>query len=297
MIHHEGHSGYSPENVVVLPQGGFLGAVLDFDDTITSPIIPKGPMRGQRLHDVSRVLAAHEIGIELNNGYLMNLTTEQSQESYEKAAEPTLEGSIAYLFKKAGIFSSKSNYDRYDEHLLRFMDRRSALHLRMLKDHAGLNEGAEPLLEYLSKETKYGIAVASMAVLPEIEVVFDKYGLEAYIPPERIFTRTHVKKHKPDREVNDRGLRSFGADISWEDRTRFLGVDDSRGGVESIHRAGMFPIGLATNLTPDRFNGTYSKIVVPSLRDVLRIAKASKSSQKDKPLAWSRGRIASVEAA
>jgi len=231
------------------------------------------------------------MGVLLGNDYLAKLSSEESQRSYLEAAEPTLEGSLAWLLHKAGIFKSSTDYDRWDERFADFSSRRSELHLKMLKDHMSLNPGAEALLRWVRDETAHGAAVASMASPAELEVIFNKFDLYDLIPNERIFNRDHVKHHKPHREINDRAFRSLETTFGWEQRQRIFGVDDSRGGVASIRGAGLFAIGLATNMPVERFIGTEAQIVVPDLNTVLLLAQANKNVPKGKQLVWANGRL------
>ncbi len=266
---------YQPE--VMLPIGGFQGVVLDFDDTITNPFIQQGRMKGARIHDVSRILTAREMGIMTGNDYLSGLTEAQSKESYENAAEPTLEGSIAYLFYKAGIFESHEDYDRYDERLHDFAVARSRLHKRLLKDHVSLNRNVEKFMQTVRDTTEYGLAIASMATLEEIDVVFDRFGLYQYVSNERIISREMVSKPKPHREVNDLAfhtLRTPGFD--YLQRQRIMGIDDSRGGLKSIHDARLFPVAIATNLPAYKFKDSAAQLVISGFQEALQLLDLSR---------------------
>lgn len=263
--------GYVPDSVTAFPESGFVGLILDFDDTITSPMITTGKLRGQKIHDISRVLAAREVGIELGNEILMSLTPAQSEESYVKAAEPTLESSIAYLFHRAGIFSSHIDYDPADERLIRLTEKRSHLHTELLKRFVELNSGAESLLMTAQERLKCGIAVASMAKLSDIQIVFERFGLDAYIPDDRIVSGDLVRKPKPHREAFDTAYHRLGvqatgnAKLDSLERKRVIGVDDSRGGVASAASAGIFAVGIASNMPAEAFRGSSAALVVPSL--------------------------------
>lgn len=244
--------------------------VLDFDDTITSPFVRLDRSR-VRLHDISRVITAQTLGVEWNNEKLMNVDAELSDKSYRHAAEPTLDGSIAWLFKHAGIFDSYKDYDREDPKLVEFKRMRSEKHLKVLKDHARLNPGAIALLRYARDELPYGTAIASMATMNEIDVVFDKFGLDKYIPESRIITRDIAKRPKPDREVNDLAFHSFNIgrqEDDWVQRQYVVGVDDSIGGLKSVDAADLYPVGLSSNLPPEDFVDSPALIVFPTLYGV-----------------------------
>ena len=252
---------------------------MDFDDTITSPFIPAGRLKGQRIHDISRILAAKELGIEIGNEILTNLTPQQSEESYVKAAEPTLEGSIAYLFKKAGIFDSQIDYDASDERFQSLIKKRSELHTRLLETYVGLNPGAQELMTFAHRNLKHGLAIASMAKISDIRIVLDKFDLGELIPEDRIISGDLVRRPKPNREAFDRAYHALGipstgnAKLDSKIRLQTIAIDDSRGGVASAHSSGCFTAGLTTNLPAEAFGDTQAHVVLPSLRVAKTILK------------------------
>jgi beta-phosphoglucomutase-like phosphatase (HAD superfamily) len=262
---------------VDFPEAGFHGLILDFDDTITSPLITKGKQKGQRIHDISRILAAREIGIEMGNETLIGLTPEQSEESYLKAAEPTLEGSIAYLLHKAGVFRSHKDYDASNEWLVKIVDKRTELHTKLLQTHVELNPGARELMQFGYERLPHGLAIASMAQSGDIAIVLERFGLDVYMPEDRIVARELVSKPKPNREVFDTAYHrlqipsSGNAKQDARERLRTVAVDDSRGGVIAASKSGEFAIGLTSNMSPDGFKGAPAKIIVPDLRTIKAI--------------------------
>ncbi len=219
------------------------------------------------------------MGIELGNETLINLTPAQSEESYLKAAEPTLESSIAYLLHKAGIFSSHTDYDPADERLRTFVEKRSLLHTKLLGRFVELNPGAEALMSTAQERLPHGISIASMANLQDIQIVFERYGLDRFIGDDRIVSADIIRKPKPHREAFDTayhrlGVPSMGtAKLDSIQRKRVIGVDDSRGGVASAAGAGIFAVGITTNMSPEAFNGSSATLVVSSLVDVMRMIK------------------------
>lgn len=259
---------------VDFPEAGFHALVLDFDDTITSPVITEGRLKGQRIHDISRVLAVREIGIELGNEILIGLTPKQSEDSYLYAAEPTLEGSIAYILHQAGIFESDVDYDASNEWLVKIAERRTELHTRLLKNYVELNPGAAELMQFGKERLPYGLAIASMARFSDIDIVLDRFGLDAYIEEARIVSQELVSKPKPHREAFDRAYHELGipslqnAKLDARERLRTAGVDDSRGGVISGHGAGIFICGITSSMPEDGFDDTPARIVVPDLHTI-----------------------------
>lgn len=273
-VPHTGEPMITPERIDAL--------VLDFDDTITSPFVRLDRSRA-RLHDISRVLTAQTLGVKWDNERLMNVDADLSDKSYRLAHEPTLDGSIAWLFRYAGIFDSYKDYDREDPRLVEFKKMRSELHLKVLKDHARLNPGAIALLRHARDELPYGTAIASMATMNEIDVVFDKFDLDKYIPESRIITRDIAKRPKPDREVNDLAFHSFNIgrqENDWVQRQHVVGVDDSIGGLKSVAGADLYPIGLSSNLPEKDFADSPAVVVFSSLYRVRNFIKTVNAGQR-----------------
>lgn len=270
---------------IVLPDHGFEGGALDLDNTLVV---------GHNLYDHSRINAAKKIadllekgfsnkpGMHINLHYLRNLTIQQSQESYDKAAASTTEGSLAWILAQAEYFDSHESYDRADPILEEFMRLRQKAHLVALKDHSHLNEGAEELLRYGRDELTYGLSIATMSGNDEAAIIYDKFDFERYIPWRRVITNDDVDYAKPHREVNDRAFRTLETPSdNDEQRKRIIGIDDSVHGVRSIDGARLFPVGLAAHEEAHRlFIGSPAALVVPSLivaLDFMKRANARRS--------------------
>ncbi len=246
------------------------GMTIDFDDTITSPSVR---LNGKRvgLHDISRVATAQTLGIKWNVPKLISVDYDISQQSYKQAVEPTLEGSIVWLFKHAGIFDSLYDYDREDPRIKEFKEMREKQHTQVLKNQARLNPGAKELLKYVKENTNFGVAIASMANMNDIDIVFDRFDLGEYVSPDRIISREKTRRPKPDREVNDLAFHALktGRNDSIQ-RQRIIGVDDSVGGIKSVAAADLYPIGLASNLTAAELQKSPANIIYPTLFGVRR---------------------------
>ncbi len=264
---------------LVVPQGGFTAVLMDFDDTITSPILQRGGLKGKKIYEVSRVAAAKTIGALYGNKYLTDLTDEQSEEAYLNAHEPTLEGSIAYLLHKAGIFSSSRDYDRAHPILQEFSDERNKLHKSLLP-HISLQPRVVEFIKYASDTMPYGVAVASMAPFSDIKIVFDANGLFDLIPQERVVSINKVGRPKPDREVNDTAISTLGiADGRYDIRQKILGIDDSIGGIQSIHKAGATAVAITTNRTAEGFVGTPARFAFNKYAELLKVLRTAEAKE------------------
>lgn len=260
----------SQEGSVVLTPDRVEGMTIDFDDTITNPSVR---LNGKRvgLHDISRVATAQTLGIKWNVPRLISIDYDLSQRSYKEAAEPTLEGSIVWLFKHVGIFDSLYDYDRGDPRIQEFKEMRETQHTQVLKNQAQLNPGAEELLKYVTEETEHGLAIASMANMNDIDIVFDRFHLGKYVSEDRIISREKIERPKPDRQVNDfafHALKTGRNDLAQ--RQRIIGVDDSIGGLKSVAAADLYPIGLASNLTEQELEKSPANVIYPTLWGVRR---------------------------
>lgn len=264
----------------VVPPVRIDAALLDFDETITSPF---AEINGEavRVHDISRILAAHTLGVKWRNDFLQSLTPELSAQSYTEAAEPTLEGSGAWLFTKAGIFGSHIDYDPANEQLQEFISLRTKLHETVLKDRVELSPGFKEFASYARdrRNLPFGLGMASMALAPHVKIIIDKFDLEEFLPkPKRVTLDTKVgilpMLPKPHRMVYDTAFGRLDVQEDTPDqRQRVIAVDDARGGVVSANAAGMYAIGFASNFGPEGFVGTPARHVVRDFHELLAFTK------------------------
>lgn len=272
--------------VEVLPAEGFLGGAWDCDEYLTHPLIQSGPFKGQRLYEMARILASHEIAIELKNEFLYKVNPAISREAYVKATHPTTFDSLVMLLHWAGHpgFASTDEYDPDNEVIQKFMALRQKHHLLLLKDYVSWNVGARELLEYTRDETPYGNSVASMAPSEEMKIMADRLSFEDYMSVGRIFTAEKAKEPKPDPDINNHAFHSLGTPRDdFETRQRVIGGDDSVGGTRSISAARMTAVGIRNRESGVRarmrFSDSRALIVARTPADVLRIMKMSKAKK------------------
>ena len=118
-----------------------------------------------------------------------------------------------------------------------------------------------------------------MAILDQIDVVFDKYNLSQYIPESRIITSEHARRPKPDREVNDLAYHTLKTrDDDFNQRQRIIGIDDTVGGITSIAGARLYPIALAVTSKIEGFNGSQARAVFTSMAAIQRLIVTTNKS-------------------
>ncbi|MBP7857777.1 MAG: HAD hydrolase-like protein [Candidatus Saccharimonadales bacterium] len=270
----------------VLPAEGFIGGVWDCDEYLTHPLIQSGPFKGQRLYEMARILASHEIAIELKNEFLYKVNPAISREAYVEATHPTTFDSLVMLLHWAGQpgFESKDEYDPNNEVIRRFMALRQKHHLLLLQDYVSWNVGARELLEYTRDETNFGNAIASMAPKEEMDIMARRLSFEDYMDIDRIFTVERAKEPKPHPDINNLAFDSLGTPRDdFETRRRIIGGDDSAGGTKSISAARMTAVGIR-NREPEvrarrRFSDSRALIVARNPGDVVRIMKMAKAKR------------------
>ncbi len=92
------------------------------------------------------------------------------------------------------------------------------------------------------------LAIVTTAHLDtEVMPFLIKHKLARYFRNERIVSREHFNRTKPDPEPYDTLLSRLSLDPE-----KTMAVEDSPLGVESAKRAGMFVVGIATTHTPDQ---------------------------------------------
>jgi len=256
----------------------FDATILDFDETITSPFAEVDG-KNVRVHDISRVLAAHTLGDKWKNDFLRTLTPEMSALSYAKAATPTLEGSLAWLLARAEILPRHVKYNSAHPQLQDFIKLRMTLHERVLKDNVKLSPGFKEFAEWADGELPYGLGMATMEINPFVKIIIDKFDLESILPKHRratLDTKVGIipMKPKPDRMIYDTAFERLHTPVDTpEQRARVMGVDDSWGGVESSSDAGLHTIGFASNHTREGFTGEPVHHVVEDFYELLDYTK------------------------
>ena len=97
--------------------------------------------------------------------------------------------------------------------------------------------GANPVLEKLAAEKKYGLAVVSSSALRRVKASIKKVGQDQFFPDEHIFSAANslpVPTTKPDPAIYLHACKVIGKDPG-----ECLAVEDSKSGTLSAVRAGI----------------------------------------------------------
>lgn len=112
------------------------------------------------------------------------------------------------------------------------------------------------------------MAIASMAILRDINIFLDMYNLREYFPDDRIISKEKVLKAKPDPEVFNKAFESLK--LPFSARQRVLALEDDPRGIASANAAGLLTCAITTRFPREHF-GIFPNIIVDSYPELERL--------------------------
>lgn len=173
------------------------GVEFDVDDTLLNNQ-PNSPLGG--LHERSRMAAVREVGRQRGIPGLERVTIEETTRAFTEASEHSVPGAVWRTLVVAGLVHSVI-LDPKNELLLAIVALKNQLHEKIIREEGTEVPGASHFVEALaSNGLKDRLAIASMAVLRDINIFFGKYpGLRNNFPRQNCVTRNGRKSKTTSR--------------------------------------------------------------------------------------------------
>ena len=223
------------------------GAIFDVDDTLLDNK-PGNP--GHGLHEKARLTAAHEVGERYGIAQLQNLTIEQNLDAFMTAPVHTLEAAIWNILLLTGQADSEvMNPD--NELLQEIVARKNELYTAILATEGAEVPGATKFVKALGASgLEDKMAVASMAIRPDVDTFLGKMGLGYLFPENRIITKEQVTHPKPNPESFNMAFATLG--LPESDKFAVCAFEDDPRGIMAARAAGLYTCAIGTRFSVER---------------------------------------------
>jgi beta-phosphoglucomutase-like phosphatase (HAD superfamily) len=239
---------YNQSNM--LPFSKCLGAIFDVDDTLLSNF-PNGSTVG--LHEISRLAAAHEVGVRCGSVNLQNFTIEQCTQAFRDAKVHTLQAAAWQMLLMAGEVMT-DNIEPDHPLLNQIIELKDKLHERILREQGSEVPGAVAFVRALAQG---GLAdrlgIASTACRRDIDVFLEMTNLGDIFTDERIFSRERFTHPKPHPEPFNLAFASLG--LPEEARSQIWAFEDDPRGIMSAKAAGLYTCAITTRFSREDLAG------------------------------------------
>lgn len=223
------------------------GAIFDVDDTLLDNK-PGNP--GNGLHEKARLRASHEIGERHGIEGLQHLTIEQNLESFMTAPVHTLEAAVWNILLLTG--QADAEVMNPDNVLLQeIVVRKNELYSAILAQEGAEVPGAMKFVKALGASgIEDKMAIASMAIRPDVDTFLGKMGLHYLFPDDRIITKEQVTHPKPNPEAFNRAFATLN--LPESDRANVCAFEDDPRGIMAARAAGLYTCGIGTRFSVER---------------------------------------------
>ncbi len=226
---------------------GFVpsGVIFDVDDTLLDNYPPASDLG---LHEQARLRALREVGKEHGIATLATVDRELNRDVIRRSKEHTIEGSIWQIFYELGLVKSEI-INHSDPLLMEIASRKHALYDPVLREFGTPLPMAIEFVKAVYVLTDGHIAIASSAQLSNVETFLEMTGLDDYFLPERIISKQHVTRAKPDPEAFDLAFKTLG--LPDYNRGRVVAFEDDPKGITSAKGAGLYAAAITSRYTAD----------------------------------------------
>ena len=225
------------------------GAIYDVDDTLLDNQQDSNPL--SNLHQVARLAALQTIAKQPDGKYA-DLLTVEAQENYDCfALSPvhTVAGAFYTLLKNRGILSG--DIDPNHSLILQLIELKNTEYAKLLMLHGKPVKDADTFVRdfasHFNIEDKN--AVASTAILADIQTFLDMHNLAYLFPDERIVDVARVEHPKPHPEAFDKAFLSLG--LPEHERGNVVAFEDDPRGMLSARKAGLYVCGITTRYSKE----------------------------------------------
>ena len=222
------------------------GAIFDMDDTLLDN---QEGLRGEGLHERSRLSTVHEIGISHGIRSLVDYPAEANISAFRNASVHTTKGAMWQILYECGVVNTK--VIDLEHPLLNEMEALGfELHTDILSDEAEEITDASAFIRGLGRTgLKDKMAIASSGILKHIQIFINKVGLTEYFPLERIKSLESFTDPKPHPAVYNLAFESLG--LTEADRSHTVAFEDDPRGIEAARAAGLYVCAIATRYTKE----------------------------------------------
>lgn len=220
------------------------GAVYDVDDTLLDNNPTRQPE--ENLHNLARLDALRLFAAQQPSAYsqLLNVTAQESLESFTLSPVHTVGGAFFTLLKNRGLLAGE--VDPTHPHIRQLIEIKNQIYGELLAQHGAPIAGADDFVRAFS--THNGIddknAIASTAVIENINTFLGKFGLSHLFPDYRIFDVERVAHPKPHPEAFDKAFLSL--DLPESARPNVAAFEDDPRGMLSARKAGLYVCAITT---------------------------------------------------
>ena len=217
------------------------GAIFDVDDTLLDNK-PGNP--GLGLHERARLTAAHEVGDRHGIQRLKNLTIEQNLEALMTAPVHTLEAAVWGILLLTGLAGGPV-LDHDNTLLQEIVARKNELYSAILDAEGHEVPGAAKFVKTLATSgIADKLAIASMAIRPDVDTFLSKMDLHQLFPADRIVTKEQVAHPKPNPEAFNMAFTTLS--LPESDRSVVCAFEDDPRGIMAARAAGLYTCAIGT---------------------------------------------------
>lgn len=235
-----------------------VGAIYDVDDTLlNNQPVPDDPVAN--LHQISRLEALRSYASQMGGKYtvLSDITPQENFDAFERAPVHTVGGAIYILLRDHGLVTGE--FDNNNKDIREITRLKNISYSSLIVDSALPVEGADTFVQDLSGT--YGLAnknaIASAAVLTDIQTFLCQHNLSHIFPSERIIDISKTTKPKPDPEPFNKAFLTLGLPDS--ERGRVVAFEDDPRGMLSARKAGLFVCAITTRYSKDTLMNCVAK--------------------------------------
>jgi len=219
----------------------FKGYIFDVDDTLLNNYPVVG---GQGLHEKSRLEACRILGEEMDIPQLIGVTEKENSDAFRLAPIHSMDGAVWNLLVMKGLVNGDVIETEHD--LLKSIVRlKNEVHEQVIREEAVETKGATAFVKVLvDRGYKDKLAVASSSIRRDIDIFFEKVGLDLYFSSERIISIECLEHTKPHPQAFNLAFDSLG--LQEKDRTDVLVFEDDPRGIMSAVAAGLQVCAITT---------------------------------------------------
>ncbi len=224
------------------------GAIFDLDDTLADNL----EHTGQGLHELSRLKAVNQFGVEIGHEGLANYPAELNSTAFRRAQHHTLEGGLWVVFSDVGLVTDEDEYNPSHEYYVAIGQIKNNFYEEIFREHGRPIPGAEQFLELLQQQ-EIPLAMATTASRDHVEMFLEVCNFGRFFRPERIKAREDFTQPKPHPEVFNLAFESLG--LPEAVRAQTLAFEDDPRGIRAAKEAGLFVCGITSRFNADELLG------------------------------------------
>ena len=180
---------------------------------------------------------------------LENLTSQENSNAFLNSPVHSLEGAVWNILLMKNLVKDPE-IDYTNELLLEIVALKDATHETVLRADGKAVVGAPEFVKSLAEHGLDGkMAIASSALLRDIDISLEIMGLQQYFPNKRIISKELISRSKPDPEAFELAFQTLKLPV--EAKSKVLAFEDDPRGVQSAKAAGLFVCAITTRFRRD----------------------------------------------